>query len=81
MSKASQYRHMAAECFKMAGRMSPNMHHATITSMAEEFLDLAKREDSGGDAAPAVDSGPAAASGARQPLPCGTGLIASATNW
>lgn len=51
MSKASEYRRLAAECLQIANNMSLNTERARLMEMAQKWLELAqKAESEGGNA-------------------------------
>ena len=45
MSKASEYRRLAAECLQIANNMSLNVERARLMEMAQKWLELAQRAE------------------------------------
>ena len=45
VSKASEYRRLAAECLQIANNMSLNAERARLMEMAQKWLELAQRAE------------------------------------
>lgn len=45
VSKASEYRRLAAECLQIANNMSLNAERARLMEMAQKWLDLAQKAE------------------------------------
>ena len=49
VSKASEYRRLAAECLQIANNMSLNAERARLMEMAQKWLELAQKAEAEGE--------------------------------
>jgi hypothetical protein len=49
VSKASEYRKLAAECLQIANNMSLNAERARLMEMAQKWLELAQKAEADAD--------------------------------